>query len=475
MNEYKHNNVPYESYSDSLLPSIVKTVCSLLNTSGGSISFIEDSKNADNVFKSLYTAFKEKIHLKSNEKKTVLNHDDFFKKAIKGKRIILSIISVYPNGYAFIKNKRTNENEVYVRVKYSNIKTNEEQASYWRLVALHDFPIIKEYEPSDSKEKRRLSELKEKNNVKFKVVGSLPRGKDYFYKYMDLESAILSLSFTKGDKNHKNKKTSLRFVEPSYWEDQYEGKFYNAIFDNCSIDALRAPFLFACCFSSKRENEAAWILYSHNKTGLASRCVEFTLSRSRLREQLVKNLKNCTIYIGSVDYKSKSYIDSVNMPKIGDSQKDNEVYFNYFKGFSIERYINLLLLKRSAFEHEQEVRIFVIPDSKRSQNKSRRSPKGKLIKKAKPMYIPIDWLDVIKEIKIDKKCTEFEKKLLKERLRLLLAIKMDRIRKENAGKMTDEAINDIEENFNKMIKHIKVFDPYEDESLDKGPLCIKTI
>lgn len=292
---------------------------------------------------------------------------------------------------------------------------------------------------------------------------------------MDLESAILSLSFTEGGKNRNSKKTSLRFVEPSFWDDQYEGKFYNAIYDDCNIDATRAPFLYACCFSSKRENEAAWILYSHNKTGLASRCVEFTLSRSRLREQLVKNLKNCTIYIGSVNYRRKSYIDSVNLPKIGDSKKNNEVYLNYFKDFSIERYINLLLLKRSTFEHEQEVRIFVVPDSKRSQNKSRRSPKGKLLKKAKPLYIHVDWLDVIREIKIDKNCTDFEKKLLRERLKLLLSIKMDRIRKENEGKMTEDAINDIDNSFKKMIGNTKVFDPYKDDSLDKGPLKIKTI
>ena len=454
-----------------------------MNTDGGTISieltrYNEKSGYPEKTVEQILETWREKFKLKSKTGEQILasqvNHI-IVPGEKSGQCTIHFEIKVlnHKNDYVYINNVKTGKDEVYIRVNNKDVKTDKDGASYWKLVALHDFPIIKDYEPSDSAEKKVINDFKKKNGVKFKVIGSLPKGKDYFYKYMDLESALLSLTFNNNDGNGRRKKTSLRFVEPSYWDDQYEGRFYNAIFDDCDIDAKRAPFLYACCFSSRRENEAAWILYSHNKTGLASRCVEFTFSRTKLREQLVKNLKNCELYIGSVKYKSKSYIDIVNEPKIGDPAFSNEDYINYFQDFSIERYMNLLLLKRLTFEHEQEVRIFVVPDSKRSNNKSRRTPKGNLVKKAKPLLVHIDWLEVIREIKIDKNCTELEKSLLKEKLQILIGEKMAEIRKINAGKMTEDQFKEIENKF-KMMLTLKEFDPYEDESLDKGPLKIKT-
>lgn len=357
-------------------------------------------------------------------------------------------------GYAYIVDKNGNK-DFYFRIGEKNIKTDEEHAPYWEIVSLYDLPIFKRYLPSDNEKKKQYERLLKEKDVSFEQIGKLPYG-NFFYKYMDLESALLSLS-----KNvEKFKEPNLRFVEPSFWDDQYEGRFYNAIYDGNKEDTAKTPFLYACCFSSKRENEAAWILYSHNKTGLASRCVEFCLNRNKLREELSKNIENgMSLYIGTVKYENKEIIDSLHLPYIGDDNHKNNNYHKYFDNFTLQSYLNLLLLKRPTFEHEKEVRIFIIP--KIGKQKSRRNNNGELEKNADPIFINIDWLNVIEEIKIDKNCSSYEKDLLQEKINRLLNDKKNNLTEEECQRLQQKLT-------------IKEFDPYKDESLISGPLLIET-
>lgn len=358
------------------------------------------------------------------------------------------------HGYAYLSDSNGNK-FFYFRIGEKNIKTDEEHAPYWETVSLYDLPVFKEYAPSDNKKKIPYKQLLSDKNVSFEQIGKLPYG-NFFYKYMDLESALLSLS-----KNvEKSQKPNLRFVEPSFWDDQYEGRFYNAIYDGNKEDTIKTPFLYACCFSSKRENEAAWILYSHNKKGLASRCVEFCLNRNKLREELSKNIDNgMSLYIGTVKYENKEIIDNLHLPNIGDDNHKNSNYYKYFANFTLQSYLNLLLLKRPTFEHEKEVRIFIIPNI--GKQKSRRNNSGELEKNADPIFINIDWVNVIEEIKIDKNCSNYEKELLQEKIYNLL----------------EDIKNDITEDEYQRLQlklTIKEFDPYKDESLVSGPLSITT-
>ena len=59
-----------------------------------------------------------------------------------------------------------------------------------------------------------------------------------FFKYLDLESALLCLKY-------KN----IRFAEPTRWEDKYEGRFYQAKYANVCKDDKCTPLLYACCIS----------------------------------------------------------------------------------------------------------------------------------------------------------------------------------------------------------------------------------
>ena len=351
------------------------------------------------------------------------------------------------------------------------VKTEWSHLRYFEIVSRNpELPRFKKYEPSEPISRKEFIEIRNKNNVDFEIIGEL-NNSSALYKYMDLESALLCLE--KRIKGSIVEKTpNLRFVEPTSWDDQYEGRFYNACYKhddeyvNCvDVESREAPFLYACCFSSKRENEAAWVLYSHNRTGLASRCVEFKLNRVKLREQLVKNLKDCCVYIGPVKYLNKEKIDHIHEKEIGKNNLPNEDYDKYFRPFIKECYLNLLLMKRSVFEHEKEVRLFVIPNDEVEKEKTRRGSDGKFSENVKPksMLVDIDWTEVIEEVKIDRNCSEYEIKLLQDKLNILAE---DKKKEKGLDK-------DAYEKLLSCLK-LKVFSPYKDELLVNGPLTIIT-
>ena len=227
------------------------------------------------------------------------------------------------------------------------------------------------------------------------------RTNSHFWKYLDLESALLCLRYG-----------NIRFVEPSRWEDKYEGRFYNADYSNICIDSNEYPFLYACCMSHKPHNEAAWKVYSYGKTGLGAHCVQFKINRSRFRLELAKNADNLKfIAEGNVLYYKEALINDLHKKEIGEkgNKKLNTNYSKFFDNFNFGKYINLLLLKRDYFEHENETRFFLIP-RQAPQKKSKKSGEQYGIHKD----ISIDWGNVIEEVRIDSKCTSLEYELLKE-------------------------------------------------------------
>lgn len=453
----------HTEYKLGFTPSIIKDICAFLNTEGGKIYIGLNDKGEIIGIENAEIIINRLNKLLDRESILFLDYISFHVEKTRN-NITYIIIDIKKKGseeigFVSILNEKENRREYYFRVNDRSIKTDKEHASYWETVGMYSLPVFKDYEPSDKKRKSEFQELKKQNNVTYKVLNKVYNGNN-LYKYMDLESALLSLEKKPVVDNNPPKEPNLRFVEPTSWDDQYEGRFYNAIFNGKEIDAETTPFLYACCFSSKRENEAAWILYSHDRTGLASRCVEFTINKFKLREQLVKNLKDCAIYIGNVNYKNKEVIDKIHLLNL--DNEINEDYNHYFKFFTLERYLELLLLKRTTFEHEREVRIFIIPDSDKNMQKTRRNKKGEFNGDEKPKckFVNIDWIDIIEDVKIDKHCTNFEKSLLQEKLDKLI---------EEKGYLGKDKINEI-----KAKLQLKEFDPYKDDSLTQGPLQIIT-
>lgn len=250
----------------------------------------------------------------------------------------------------------------------------------------------------------------------YQISDSFPFEKDmaYFYKYLDLESALLSL-----------KNGNIRFVEPTRWEDKFEGRFYNAKFHKVSKDTQDTPFLYACCMSVKPHNEAAWKVYSYGKVGIGAHCVQIKINRNKFRKELIKSNTltiNSSIFEGLVTYTSETIISGIHKDKYKTKKgviKSNTNYDRFFSSFNCLNYLNLLLLKRDYFKHENEIRFFVVPEVAPQ-------PKGKRYRvNGSDVYglaldIKIDWANVIEEIRIDSKCTELEYNIFKDECLKLL-------------------------------------------------------
>lgn len=204
----------------------------------------------------------------------------------------------------------------------------------------------------------------------------------YVFKYMTVESFILSLY-----------SRTLRFVEPSAWNDKYEQRFYCAKY--CIPNSV-TPQVFATCFTRKQNNEAAWKVYSHGQ-GLNSHCLQMKLDVVELREQIFNHYNDFAEM--TVEYKDENFINNLH-------KKKHRCTSQYFSPFNLHNYLKLLCLKRDAYSYEKEVRYIIIPDL---EAKSRNSSK-----KAEYRDIPIAWEKVIMDVRIDKDCSLAELKAIQQ-------------------------------------------------------------
>lgn len=201
------------------------------------------------------------------------------------------------------------------------------------------------------------------------------------YKYMSLD-AFLCSCYSK----------SLRFFEPSKWNDKFEQRFYCANYSpSLGYDP---PLLYANCVTREKNSEAAWKVYS-NGQGLGMHCVQLELNIVELRKQL--RTAGYLFEERKVDYKYEGYILSLH--------KKNNIHYNkYFRPFTLDTFLKLLSLKREAYSYEHEMRLFMITTNKKRNNR----------KKASHIDIKIDWRNVISKVRIDKRCSDGEMKSVQQ-------------------------------------------------------------
>lgn len=364
--------------------AISNTICAFLNTDGGHVFCFKNGKYFPNSKEA--EQFKDKI--KSLLETAISDY--------KKTRINYSVVGFDKSYFVdILVHKSTNFHNV--------INTN----NYYIRSGKNNKPLSYEL----------FFDIRQKTKYKdnyFKY-GNFATGKK-FYKYMTLENALLSL-----------RGGNIWFVEPSKWNDKYEEYFYKATIDGkkCSSDN---PVVYTTCVTNKRDSESAWKIYTYNTQGLASRCVEFILNREKLRDALIesnyrmdskkpyKKLKDdYNIFEGTVIYKDEQTIEQLPKPKIkrNKTEVDNDWYHAYFDSFSFYKYMNLLLLKRNAFEHEQETRLFVV---KKDFDISLNKEEGHI-------DIQLPWKDIIEGVRYDANCSNFEKKLLEEELKKVMGIK----------------------------------------------------
>ena len=175
-------------------------------------------------------------------------------------------------------------------------------------------------------------------------IGKRLKGKS-IYKYMPIENALLCLQ-----------NNNLRFSIPTKWDDPFEKYFYTAGYCNVMTNPEFDTRLFACCLTQNKDCEAAWKMYT--KDSDKNPCVQFKLYPGQFRkfaERFVRD-KGVELYEGLVSYK---LTDSEILHLY---QRGNKNYPTFFTDFSIEKYLNLMLLKRHFYEYEGEVRYFIHGD-----------------------------------------------------------------------------------------------------------------
>lgn len=170
---------------------------------------------------------------------------------------------------------------------------------------------------------------------------TLPKDKSTVFKYMPLERFVKSVD---------NKE--LVFVSPETWYDPFEQLYYGI---DCSSRGYSTEDIACMCVSEKSSTneDACWRVYggSNNKT------VRLSINHASLMQLLDKyaDSEGFEVFIGKVNYafekKDIKGLHNVSSPH----------YNDYFPSImKVEHYLSLMLLKRSAFKYENEVRIFLV-------------------------------------------------------------------------------------------------------------------
>lgn len=270
-------------------------------------------------------------------------------------------------------------------------------------MAINNNQLVVTFSPIEKRHLDNTDDTIDDNGTVYKRAEHNPEG-TYYYKYMTLETALQCL--TSG---------TLRFVEPSAWQDKYESRFYEADYSNFSKNpSVSDPLLYATCFSKRKNNEAAWKIYSYGKTGIGSKCVQFEIKRGTLRSNLINNIANYDIYEGEVIYWTQYNIDRLHQRAIKGSA--NPFYTQFFNHFDIDKYVNLMLLKRDMFRHEQEVRFLLVPKGTTVNRKAKVHRKGGIAVRGDKYDVKVDWNAIINEVRIDSSCSQFEYDLLEREM-----------------------------------------------------------
>lgn len=145
-------------------------------------------------------------------------------------------------------------------------------------------------------------------------------------------------------------------------------------------------------------------MYSSKDTGIASRAIRFEFRRSSLLQVLDYGLLSGKIYLGNAlyDYTSKQ-IDGLHLKK-------NPLYERYFRNFSLDKFLNLLLIKRKAFDYEQEVRMFLVDEDEEFIG----GEFGLDFNEKRFLGFPPETLkNMIKSISVDPICDDLEYEMIK--------------------------------------------------------------
>lgn len=270
-----------------------------------------------------------------------------------------------------------------------------------------EFKNVIDYAPKsgDKAQNAAFRDERKGHAKQYKQIGSFATGASY-YKYFPIATAVMCL-----------KGSSIAFVEPSRWNDAYESYYYEADYSQGAPDYKHHPRVYATCATSQKYDEPAWLIYS----GEDHICVQFELDRFRFRHALLKSIGDMdAVYEGVVQYASTKVIETIGTRTLVNAKTglpmNNKLHAEFIdragQPFDIGNYMNLLLLKRTDFRHEQETRFFIVKQqdlddqTKKAAEKeveySDATGRKVLVQRGEVLVLKdIPWLDILKSITIN--------------------------------------------------------------------------
>lgn len=139
-------------------------------------------------------------------------------------------------------------------------------------------------------------------------------------------------------------------VNPGKWDDPFENFFFKARVEISPTEAATLEDLakgwYGQCWTTNEDTDALWRIYSHDKDG-----VKVRTTVRKLFENLVSTggeFSRLQFFVGKVEY-----LEPVEIVSLMSKLTFQDISF----GGTNDRFAKLLCLKRTAFQHESEVRI----------------------------------------------------------------------------------------------------------------------
>ena len=179
------------------------------------------------------------------------------------------------------------------------------------------------------------------------------------YKYLRIDKAVEWLLF--------QPKGKIVFVEPSKWSDPTESVFYKAKLLISNQKECQKPIVFATCFTKNQASEASWVVYQHAKKdddrpeGCIKLSIRFDEFLNQLRKWIKKeegNGRKYSLFYGNVMYYEWSELKEIQ-------KRGSKMQLRTFNACATikENFLKTLLLKRKAYEYENELRVFLVLES----------------------------------------------------------------------------------------------------------------
>jgi hypothetical protein len=194
-------------------------------------------------------------------------------------------------------------------------------------------------------------------------------------------------------------KGQLTFTLTKSWEDVYENfllksTFHYGMMENQKLESYQDT-LYGLCFTTKRESDAMWRIYSQDKNSVRIRTNLDYIIKMLKEGPIDSPFKRLEIRIGEVDYPFYYQIREKY-----ESMTESEILDDFNKHL-----FDSMFLKRNEFNHEKEFRI-IIRGLKPNIKSYQELPRF--------LYYPIDPNQFVEKIAFDPRIEFSTYKVLKE-------------------------------------------------------------